>query len=39
MRRRMPNVTKIRELIDWCPDVFLDQTLRRIINFYRMTEK
>ena len=34
MRRRVPDVTKLRETIGYAPDTTLDEALRRIIAVY-----
>ena len=35
MRRRVPDITKIRSLIGWEPRVDLDGTLNSVIDYYR----
>ncbi|HYQ95441.1 MAG TPA: hypothetical protein VER38_00350, partial [Candidatus Eisenbacteria bacterium] len=35
MRRRVPNIRKIRSLIGWEPRIPLDQTLREVIAEFR----
>ena len=35
MRRRVPDITKIQELIGWRPQVDLEVILRRVIAYYR----
>lgn len=34
MRRRVPDTSKIRALLGWEPEISLDETLQRIIDFY-----
>ena len=34
MRRRVPDITKIRGYIDWEPQVQLDEIIRRVIDYY-----
>lgn len=34
MRRRVPDTSKLKALIGWEPEISLDETLRRIIDFY-----
>lgn len=35
MRRRVPDISKIKAAIGWEPQIPLDETLRRVIAFYR----
>jgi hypothetical protein len=35
LRRRVPEISKIKAMIGWEPQVPLDETLRRVIAFYR----
>ena len=39
MRRRVPDITKIRSTIDWEPRVGLDETIRRVVKSHRKTVK
>jgi len=34
MRRRVPDTSKIRALLGWEPEISLDETLQRVIDFY-----
>ncbi|MDH7486877.1 MAG: GDP-mannose 4,6-dehydratase [Anaerolineae bacterium] len=38
MRRRVPDIRKIRALIGWEPKIPLEETLRRVIGYYAMLE-
>ena len=38
MKRRVPDTTKIRELIGWSPKVDLDNLLMTVINYYKRPE-
>jgi UDP-glucose 4-epimerase len=35
MRRRIPDTTRVRDAIGWEPRVSLEETLRRVIEYYR----
>jgi UDP-glucose 4-epimerase len=35
MRRRMPDIAKIRDTVGWAPTISLDQTLDEIIVYVR----
>ena len=35
MRRRVPDITKIRRAVGWAPTISLDQTLRQVIQYER----
>ncbi len=39
MRRRVPDVSKIKAAIGWEPQIQLDETLRRVIAFYCGSER
>lgn len=39
MRRRVPDTSRIRALLGWEPEVSLDETLRRIIDFYSVSSE
>jgi UDP-glucose 4-epimerase len=39
MRRRVPDTTKVRNLIGWQPKVTLDEILRSVIAFYSQTPR
>jgi len=34
MRRRVPDITKIKNLIGFEPSVSLEETIRKVIEFY-----
>jgi len=38
LRRRVPDISKIKALIGWEPQVPLEETLRRVIAYYRQGE-
>ena len=38
MRRRVPDISKIKAMIGWEPQVLLEETLRRVLAFYRDDE-
>jgi len=38
MRRRVPDISKINKLIGWKPQITLEETLQRVIAFYRVRE-
>lgn len=38
MRRRVPDTSKVRALLGWEPEIGLDETLQRIINFYTQSK-
>jgi UDP-glucose 4-epimerase len=35
MQRRVPDTRKIRETLDWHPEIALEETLRQVIAYYR----
>jgi UDP-glucose 4-epimerase len=35
MRRRVPDISKIGKTIGWVPEIALDDTLKRLIDYYR----
>lgn len=38
MRHRMPDITRLRETVDFSPEYNLDETLQRIIQYFRSNE-
>jgi len=39
MMRRVPDISKINDIIAWKPQLTLEETLQRVIAFYRTHER
>ena len=39
MRKRVPNITKIKNTVDYSPNVSIDQIIENVISYHKILEK